>query len=407
MSKEMQKYYEMEFNMLKDAHFQTSQKIISFFQYALLIFSAPLALLTSRKIDDHLLGLIFLVIGIIELIVIAYLTSLRAEALLYARQINRIRSIIYSEKGFCDNIENIHNKKILLSQDQKPDYKDYGQFVFIVLVLGCFSAFYSSFGFYKLLKHYFLKEDYVLLCSIGIAGLVLLLSIWIYLLICRRKENGTDYYKRRIGVDIDGVLNDHEKTFVEICNRINKTSLNVSDITSLPVHDSKIITLDQEQAVFRTKEYWKDQILAKNAKHILIDEIKNKYGYKPYIFTWRDWTIKKDLSGGDVYFNLKKQTKEWLNYNEIRYKKIVFEKGNIDRPVSAFQLKYRTRFYFSKKYKIRFFVEDNVYNAVHLAHICEYVFLINHEYNKDGQLPYNVIRVSNWDEILSWIKKLN
>lgn len=42
-------YYSQEFNMLEDAHFQTSQKIISFFQYALLIFSAPIALLVAEK----------------------------------------------------------------------------------------------------------------------------------------------------------------------------------------------------------------------------------------------------------------------------------------------------------------------------------------------------------------------
>ena len=97
MDKEGLSYYEQEFNMLKDAHFQTSQKIISFFQFALLIFSAPIALLTSDQISRAVLGTVFIVIGIIEVLVIAYLSSLRTEALLYARQINRIRNVIYSD----------------------------------------------------------------------------------------------------------------------------------------------------------------------------------------------------------------------------------------------------------------------------------------------------------------------
>lgn len=93
---ELISYYEKEFDMLKDAHFQTSQKIISFFQFALLIFSAPIALLTSNQITRLVLGCVFVVIGLIEVLIIAYLTSLRVEALLYARQINRIRSVLYS-----------------------------------------------------------------------------------------------------------------------------------------------------------------------------------------------------------------------------------------------------------------------------------------------------------------------
>lgn len=406
MNDNMQNYYKMEFEMLKDAHFQTSQKIITFFQYALLIFSAPLALLTSSSISKALLGVIFILIGFIEVFVISYLSSLRAEALLYARQINRIRSVFYSEHILGKNVEDIHNRKILLSQDQKPDYNDRGQFFYIVIVLGCFSAFYSFFGAYKLLQSFFPNSCYVLL-SIGVALCMFLLSLFSYHCICLHKENSEDYYSRIIGVDIDGVLNKHELTFADICNRINGTALSASEITTLPVYKGGKISLEQEQAVFRTKEYWNEQVLAEGVVHYLVEEIMNKYGYKTYIFTWRDWEVNRDINGKEVSYNLKRETKKWIKDQQIKYKMIRFEKGNVDRPVSGFHHKYWTRFYFSKRYKIRFFVEDNAFNARKLSRICEYVFLINHMYNQEDNLPYNVIRVANWEEVLDWVKKLN
>ena len=52
-------------------------------------------------------------------------------------------------------------------------------------------------------------------------------------------------------------------------------------------------------------------------------------------------------------------------------------------------------------------MEDNYDNAEKLSHICEYVFLVDHLYNQTKEMPYNIIRVSNWKEIHSWIKKLS
>lgn len=76
-----------------------------------------------------------------------------------------------------------------------------------------------------------------------VSGLIMLLSsLLIYKFSSIHHENGTGYFKRCIGVDIDGVLNNHEITFVEICNKINGTSLKPSDITTLPIHNSGVIS---------------------------------------------------------------------------------------------------------------------------------------------------------------------
>ena len=403
-------YYEQEFNMLKDAHFQTSQKIISFFQFALLIFSAPIALLTSDKISNAILGIVFAVIGVIELFVIAYLSSLRVESLLYARQINKIRNIIYTNNLFAETNENICEKKIMFSQDKKPDYYDTNQFIYIVIVLGLFSAFYSSFGCYKLINTYAnISTTCSFFISIAIGVAVLVAALLLHFIISLRSENGTDYYKRKIGIDIDGVLNLHEETFVEIFNKVNKKKkkLTLSDIKTLPVHDSGEISIEEEKRVFETLEYWKNQKVREDVNLILIQELRNKFGFEPYIFTWRSWKIRRDIKGKKVRCNIKRLTKKWLKTNEIYYKKIKFEQGNIDMPISLCSSKYRTRFFYARKFRLKYFIEDNAYNAEKLSHICEFVFLINHPYNENINCPYNVIRVNSWKEILEFVKKHN
>ena len=57
----------------------------------------------------------------------------------------------------------------------------------------------------------------------------------------------------------------------------------------------------------------------------------------------------------------------------------------------------------------RYFVEDLPENAIKLASTCEYVFLIKQPYNTELQypnLPSNVLRVKDWNEILDKIKEL-
>ena len=409
MDKEELTYYEQEFNMLKDAHFQTSQKIISFFQFALLIFSAPIALLTSDQISRAVLGTVFIVIGIIEVLVIAYLSSLRAEALLYARQINRIRNVIYSDGVLGKEKADINKKKILFSQDKKPDYKDGNQFIFIVLVLSLFSAFYVTFGSYKLLTSIFGFSSVrcVVITSVIIGCLTLMVSYIVHKYIAISAENGVAYYKQIIGVDIDGVLNKHEETFVHVLGQLTGKKYGAEDIRSLPVHISTDISREEEHSVFETKEYWELQSLNNDVNEYLNEEIHNTLGFKTYIFTWRSWNVCKNIKGEKLSFDIEDHTKQWLKKNGVVFNKIKFEKGNYDSPISLFNSRYKTRYYYAQKYKIRYFVEDNARNAEKLSRICEYVFLIDHPYNQNAKLPYNVIRVSGWKDISEWIKQLN
>ena len=409
MDEKTRQYYTSEFEMLTNAHFQISQQITTFFQYSLLILSAPFALLAINNFSAKILSVVFLIIGTVGLFVMLYLSKMRTEALLYARQINRIRNVLYSNGIIGNKPEEIHNRKILFSQDKKPNYADFHQFGYIVIVLNIFSSSYFSLGTYKVIqsffadtslygfiasKQYLISVPFVLFFSLGLI---------LHRVVSQHSENGSSYYKRIIGVDIDGVLNKHEEQFVKFYNGQNDHKIRIEDITTLPVSKSGIIHKEDERKIFVKEDYWTSMPVIDGSSKIIKEEIYNLLGYKVFLFTFRDWKLSDSHWRGKI----KRITKKWLKENKLHYNKLKFESGNFDRPVSLFSRKYRTRFYFAQKYKIRFFVEDNYDNATRLSKICEYVFLINHKYNENADMPYNIIRVDNWEEIYELIKKLN
>lgn len=412
-------FYLKEYEILKDAHFQTSQKITTFFQYALIIFSAPLALLTSEYISSILLGTIFVLIGLAGYFVMIYLNQLRAESLLYARSINQIRKNFYTE--FQNEHGDINKTKqflVLFTQDKKPNYHDISQFLFVVIVLGLFNSFYFGLGIYILIPLPGIYCEWAVNNALLITLLVAICWFAWHLisfkLMSNYNENGSAYFKRIIGVDIDGVLNKHVEQFVNIynklyCNQDGKAELKASSITTLPVSKSGIISREDEQEVFKRCEYWDTMPENDECDIYLTEEIKNKLGYKVYIFTWRDWKELKNINGERIDdYSMEMQTEKWLKDKRIEFDKIFFEKGNYDKPVKDFESKYQTRFFLAAKYNIKYFVEDNIHNAEMLSHCCKYVFLFNHEYNKNEpiELPYNVIRVSSWREVFDRIKEL-
>lgn len=413
-------FYFKEYDMLKDAHFQTSQRITTFFQYALLIFSAPLVLLTSDFIEKSLLGIVFLFIGVVGFFVMLYLNQLRAESLMYARTINQIRKNIYNELYKCTNdINRINMSLVILSQDKKPKYFDSSQFIFVVIVLGLFDSFYFGFGIYTIIplpgiycKWMVEKSFFVSLIS-AICWFVLHMISFKWM--SNYNESGSAYFKRIIGVDIDGVLNKYEEHFANIYNKIfcgqnGREELKASSINTLPFFESGIISKEDEYEVYKRFEYWDAMPVNDECATYLIQEIKKELGYKVHIFTFRDCKVCYKTFGEKIDgYSINKQTRKWLKDKGIIYNKIYFEKGNIDRPVKVFDRKYKTRFYFSAQQNIKYFVEDNIHNAERLSHICKYVFLFNNEYNKNvtKDLPYNVVRVSTWREMLNKIKELD
>lgn len=403
-------FYLKEYEVLSQAHFQASQRITTFFQYALIILAAPIAVFelvtnlfpqnnsSSTFFDQPLAICICIGIGLVGLFIVLYLGQLRSEVLMYARSVNTIRKFFYDNQDLGKDRNLLSDDYfVLLHQQKKPRYWDGEQFVFIIFALGAMNTLYFGFAMYQigLLNAYLLTT----------CGVFYALHFGLYYFLTCLSESNCRFFKHKIGIDIDGVITDHEKTFVEVYNQlINGSGMTISqdDITTIPVHESGIINEADEQKVFRNTDYWEKLTPICNAIQIINEKLRNTHGYKIYLFTWRDWKLEDSQ-------NLKRITKKWLKKNEIKCKKLFFESGNFDHPINARKALYKNRYYYSQKYKIEFFIEDEPIKAIKLSKICRYVFLIAHKYNESsGKLPYpkNVIRVKDWDELYMKLKSI-
>ena len=255
-----------------------------------------------------------------------------------------------------------------------------------------------------------------------------------------------------IGIDIDGVLNRQRETFCTVLWEKTGKTLWAKDIFKIPVHLMKTgISRTDESLVFNDLTYWKRNVICQSNVGFIIEELKNRFGYKIKIFTYRPWPelafLPKELHESTLnewwaisskfkkfpkliqkskvfykYYNqtlkfhsITKITKKWLKDNGIPYNNLLVEKAGIDVESVKFNLfripksNYQNRFYYSRKESYRYFVEDDLKNAIKLAANCEYVFLMDHPYNQflEGEnFPPNIIRVCDWNEIKEHIRDL-
>ena len=407
MTAELKKFYEKEYDTLSNAHFQAAQRITTFFQYALIILSAPITIIglnkgTSQIIDQLSINLICIAISLVGFFIVMYLGQLRTEVLMYARCINTIRKLFY-DKNRTELI--LHNEySVLFTQKRKPKYWDGEQFIFIILSLGIINTSYLIYAVHNI----FCSSYWVYI----ICPIFFIFHFVFYYIFTRQSEANTRFYKHTIGIDIDGVLNLHKEQFVLIYNilvdegKIKETKISIDDIKTIPVQDAGKIKESDARKVFNTSDYWDTMPAISLAGKVISEKLHNIMGYKICIFTNRDWN---PLDSQKRPYNIKKNTKKWLKENGIPAKNVYFESGNFDSPISVNTALYKNRFYISAARKIEFFVEDKPLNARRLANICRYVFLINDTYNqenKDNPFPYNVIRVTGWEDIYKHIEEL-
>jgi len=447
-----------EYNNIAQAHFKSIETITSFFRYYLLIMSIPIsavAIISQIILDKNQLAnfislysvpitVVLLGISFIGFLVCLYVSSLRLDAILYARTVNGIRKYFYDVSPIDINLKT--RIRVLPQSPQMPPYCEKWLFLPVVAVFGILNSLYLAAGCFFLFK--FFAAGFFPLLSIPlkclICGLAFLFvhfgAYWIY---SRHRELG--YLRSNIiGIDIDGVLNRHREHFCKILKEKTSIDIDPEEIKVIPVHEDPGLhaTREDEYVVFNEPKYWTDMPSMENAAK-RISSFLNVFRLKVYIFTYRAWPDMPDkgklLETKDLFFascrsmsKIKKIwarvfkayadpmvqiTKEWLKNNGIKYNKLIIEKGNDFS--SDPRIVFRNRFYLARKKKIRFFVEDDLEKALKLSFICDVVFLISHPYNLPGadlseeqnkmrkELPSNIIRVKNWDEIYQCVRRLS
>ena len=459
MSDKFEDFQIEEYKNISNAHFETNKQIGVFFRYFLLIASAPALVFIWFGADTYLLdsllngnhdvflrntfvGLFLMLISIIGLLSSFYLISLRLDSILYARTVNGIRKFFYNK----EKIKNEEQYRVLPKQTNTPKYYDIHMFGILLFTLALINSTYFAIGtrviagignyfFPAFLCERYIFPDYSFAETFIAFVFFFLLHIVYYSIVSKYRR--VSYMKSRIiGIDIDGVLNKHRDIFCKIHsdNLKNKyksdipfnKQLNPEEINKIPVSNiaGKNIDKNDEFDVFNNPEYWKGQNPIEENVDKIIKQIKNGYGYKINIHSYRPWP--QYLYGNLITKNnvlwkkksLKKITKEWLKNNQIPFSKLFIEKQSFDTSNKSFTIwgllfgiskgNFENRFYYTTKTPYRYFVEDDIDNAIKLSATCEFVFLIDQPYNsiEQNDLPINIIRVKSWREINDKIKQL-
>ncbi len=456
-NQEFDKFQLEEYKNISQAHFKTIETISIFFRYYLLIMSIPIIIagffVKPEALEIYVEGyyqifaLLLIIISLLGCGMLGWVIILRMDGVLYARTVNGVRKYFYNKIN--KNFERIINTKVLPHATTRPPYFEPKFFGPVIACFSLINATYFSFGctilsFNGVIKA--ISKELFTITPIFSFFIFILLQILLYKLFADNRE--FSYLKSSfiIGVDIDGVLNKHREKFCELLKKNTGKDLLPENIKVIPVHDNPKLNIsrEDEKKVFNDPGYWIDMPKIDNAIDIL-NKIKNIFHLKVFIFTYRNWpqlkneedyiknnwektkcsyynrlglnNLVKRIEILDFYIfkkNIDKITRLWLFENGIKFPrsfkkhnndvKLIIEKGSEDikEPCQMF----KNRFYESSKKNIKFFVEDDLRKAIKLSYICDFIFLLDHPYNQERNLPNNVFRVKSWEEIYRKIREL-
>jgi uncharacterized HAD superfamily protein len=380
-----------------------------------------------------------------------YVVNLRLDALLYARTVNGLRKYFY-DKSPIDYPKELQ-MRVLPRTPTQPRYWEPWYFLAVIFVFALLNTIYPIIGisWYVANLQQHILEQWP--CTILLPTVLFCLHFAAYLYLTHYRE--TKYLRRFIiGVDIDGVLNKHRDTFCTKLWQLLHKTVWADQIKKIPVHYQPELGVSQadEWAVFNHPDYWKELAPAGSVAD-MIAKLRNVFGYRVFVFTHRGWPEIKQFPTGQVndYKALWKRARwwwpgtveegheyrsrwnrfklwcsllwaslrtlfrplgkgairaltiKWLHLHGIGYDRLVVEWGNVH--TSGPGILTHNRFTQSERYEIRVFVEDDLFKAIKLANVCEIVFLVDHPYNRDVELPRNVKRVFSWKEIHDYIRE--
>jgi uncharacterized HAD superfamily protein len=452
-NKSFDDFLKSEYNNIAQAHFDTSKSISEFFKAYIAIVSLPVTAaviflkpdeLRKSGLWDFLLTQAFIPlvlvggVAFLGLLVLGYVINLRCDALLYARTVNGIRKYFYEASDL--DVEAEQRFRMLPRRTEAPRYFEGRYFLFVVLAFAAVGTGYWSAGLY----FFYRANAYPVTASFWALVIVApMLHIALYAWIVRYRDRR--YLRSRIlGVDIDGVLNEHRQHFCAmLADRTGKT-LHPEEIIRIPVHEIPGCGVDvqDERAVFNWPLYWSHMPVMPGSADS-VQRIRNELGYNIWLFTYRPWPhpewykpeateeyrwFWKGASLWSYYVfsrpvrhlerwlgewrvpeslgfrPIRSVTKRWLRNQGFRYDKLIVERGNVDTRDPLFLT--RNRFVVSARKEIRAFVEDDPTKARRLADLCEIVFLMDQPYNRDeDNLPKNVVRVKEWNEIYQYLRR--
>lgn len=186
------------------------------------------------------------------------------------------------------------------------------------------------------------------------------------------------------GIDIDGILADYPRSFVEFINEFKGTNYRVEDVKDYNIYAS--LGIPAEEGL-----HLKDQYRQTGQKRFIpvipgakefLDSLREA-GYKVVLLTARPY---------QKYNRIFSDTMEWLARNELHYDTIIFDKDKEERLVKDFGAE-----------NIAFFVDDVSGNANAIAKLGIPCYLVSRPYNLESILSGGVTRVANLQEVLDHV----
>lgn len=190
-----------------------------------------------------------------------------------------------------------------------------------------------------------------------------------------------------VGVDIDGVLADYPRSFVEFINEELGTKHDASSLQTYHIYEE--LGIDKELGIYLKDKYrqsgYKRNIPVIDGAKELLQGLRDK-GYKIVILTARPY--KK-------YNRIFADTMDWLNNNGLVYDEIIFDEEKEERLLKEFG-----------KNQVEFFIEDVANNANGIAELGANCFLVDRPYNQDSTIAEDVTRVKRAVDVLDYIREV-
>jgi uncharacterized HAD superfamily protein len=184
-----------------------------------------------------------------------------------------------------------------------------------------------------------------------------------------------------VGVDIDGVLADYPRSFVEFVNSKLGTCYRVEDVRGYDVYSQLGLSPEIGQQLkdeYRQTGQKRYIPLCEGAKDFL--QWLKSCGYAVVLLTSRPY---------EQYKRILPDTMEWLRDNDLPYDAILFAQDKMERLLKVFGTK-----------RIEFFVDDVAKYANDIARLGVPCYLISRPYNLDATLHPGVCRVASLPEVI-------
>lgn len=183
-----------------------------------------------------------------------------------------------------------------------------------------------------------------------------------------------------VGVDIDGVLADYPKSFLDFINEELGTNYTMDMVDSYDI--PRCLGMTTEQGVrlkdkYRQSGYKRFIPVCEGAREML--QWMRGQGYKIMLLTARPY---------EEYKRIFADTLEWLERNNLPYDSIIFDERKEERLLREFG-----------KDRIEFFIDDVAGNTNTISRLGVPCYLITRPYNVDNELAEGVTRIDTLEEV--------